>query len=156
MSDLLQYHYRVPMFDAGKDTGEIEKRVNTILKRGFADALLERALDSIGGLVVGPIHRTERDDVNWFNRFDKVKHFSIYANVEELPELPEFELIGGPWHKRIVRSDGARYFRVPMPVNDPSAYSPSAMFEPTQPITVAVYERIGDSSSYRFERVERA
>lgn len=123
----------------------VRDEVRTMFARELVKALSER------GGIVGPVHEKESvmDDFLW-NSGTKDVTFTVYAHLTDMPEAEAYRLIGGPADGSIVRTGGARTYRVPV-------LPPLSTADPFDPVNVEVkyaeYQREGDTSVYTYRRV---
>ena len=142
--DVLRFTYQIPLHYA--DYPEAAEHMQRDARRQFGEALFDRLQ---GGGIVGPIHTREETRTDWLFASGDYKTVTMYCNVTDLPDPPEFRLLGGPADGVIVRTNGAAIWRVPLapPIPTVLAYG-------EDPTTIvprhAEYERIGGTQTYRF------
>jgi hypothetical protein len=116
-------------------------------RRQFADALFNWVSTHAGG-IVGPIHFREETQRDFFVDVD-FRRTTMYCHVTELPAPPQFTLLGGPAHNRIIRTNGEEYWRVPMAPPMPSAANIADEREMPRP-RHAEYRRVHGTQAYQF------
>lgn len=139
---VLQRNFRTPVFNLA-DRGYVEgmtEHVNRNLKHALFDELDKHLAKTPGGVLLGPIQITRRED-----RLFETPYITFQASavIEDLPVPPEYRLFGGPADGAIVRTVGQRYFYVPLVPRINSAMSYVTDIFEREPQRVAVYERQG-------------
>ena len=145
---VLQASYQVPLND--KNDQEVVGYAMERVTRMFADQLVRDLGESTGGVIISPVRTTVKHDKDFLfdTPFATVR---VYANVVDLPEPPEYRLVGGPADGHIVRTNGDRYWLVPI-------YTPpvsvASLADPQERVRhlVAEYERQDLSSAYFYKR----
>jgi hypothetical protein len=144
--DTIQMIYRVEPHLV-EDPGAVEY-MERDARRKFGESLFDWVKENNGG-IVGPIHIREETQNDFLFSTGVYRTVTMYCRVTNLPEPPEFRLMGGPADGQIVRTTGASRWRVPMapPMLTVLAYGePPTMAD----LWYAEYERVGGTQAYRF------
>lgn len=141
---VIQSSRRWPVYGPGgvAYAEHVRQQVRDAFAREVFDALAER------GGIVGPIHESERRDVDWlFQTGEETLTFTVYAHLTKLPDPEVYRFIGGPADGQQIRTGGQPVFIIPyMP---PRPYSPFDVNYGDRVLN-ATYERQGDTNVYVF------
>ena len=148
--DVIQFRYQLPPHM--NEVPEAAEYMERDARRQFGEALFDWVKENNGG-IVGPIHIRDETQDDWLWQSGTYKTVTMYCKVTNLPEPPEFRLMGGPADGAIVRTGGAQEWRVPLAPPMPSvlAYGEDPTTQPYP--RYAEYERVGSTQAYRFRRV---
>ena len=148
---VLQVNHRLPVLEDPENTAKLLDAITDTLKRAFYEALDEHLAETPGGILLGPLKVTTREEDDWLLGTGKTLFVNVSAHCEDLPEPPEYKFFGGPVDGRVIRTNGSRYWLVPQ-IPPPSVLT--SYVEPVAPIMklVAEYERQGNTSAYFYKR----
>jgi hypothetical protein len=146
---VLQASYRVPKL---ADEDGLLDHITERLKRTFYEKLDEHLAETPGGVILGPVRVTQREERDWLGA--DVVLINISATCEDLPEPPEYRFIGGPADGRQIRTQGQKVWMIPvMPPMGVTSYVEDPRLIP---YLVAEYERTGDTGAYFYQRTREA
>lgn len=151
---VLQATQHIPVPDDGVPPG-YEEHITGYLKRSLYEQLDKHLAETPGGVILGPIRVASRTEDDWLFNMGRYTTVQVSATCEDLPEPPEYRLIGGPADGRIIQTRGERVWRIALmpPIHTIVSY---AALDGPDPKEVAVYERQGDTSAYFYARTEQA
>lgn len=119
--------------------------------RAFYEELDKHLRETPGGVILGPTRVTVKTEDDWLFKSGEYTTIRVSASCEDLPEPPEYRLIGGPADSRIVRTRGERIWLVPVVPPPPTIASYAEDYRKLT-MLVAEYERQGDTSAYFYKR----